>query len=897
MPTSELGEQQAGQLARLTERLQLATGAAAIGIWDWDIVEDRLAWDETMVRLYGLRPEQQPRDHRSWMSIVAEADRARIASRVQEALRSEHPCSEEFEIQWPDGSHHVLRAVMRVVRDADGRATRMLGVNCDVTAQRRAEQSAAASEVLLRQLIKHTPAAVAMFDREMRYIAVSDRWLTDYHLQGQDVVGRSHYEVFPDIPERWKEVHRRVLAGAAERCDEDPFPRADGTTEWVHWDVRPWMTGEGDIGGLTMFTQVITERKRAEERLQDSETRFRTLSETALVGIYIVQDGRLSYVNRSLHRIFGYEDGELIGADPMVVIHPDDRGRVAENLGLRLGGSVTSMEYEFRGIRKDGETVFVNVLGSAVELDGRSAILGNIMDVSDRKRSERELRESARRFRELAENIDEVFWVTDPLKTQLLYVSPAFERVWNRPTAHLGSWEEAWLAAVHPDDRERVRQAGLTKRNRGEYDETYRIQRPDGSLRWIRDRAYPLRGIDGEVYRVVGTASDITEQQDLEVQMRQAQKMEAIGLLAGGVAHDFNNMLAVILSYSLLLAEGLNPLDPMHDDVMEIKTAANRAARLTEQLLVFSRRKTLQPRMVDLNEVLASTEKMLRRLIGEDVEMRAVPYASSAPVFVDGGQIEQVLMNLAVNARDAMPAGGTLTIEIGRADLGEAEAARVGLAPGAHATIAVTDTGIGMDVATRTRIFEPFFTTKAAGKGTGLGLSTVFGIVQQSGGHVAVQSDVGKGSAFRIYLPLASDDCVPESGTRLDEDLRGSETILLVEDEDVVRKVARTILTKKGYQVLEATSAGDALILCEQHRGRIHLLLTDMVMPRMSGDQLAARLSSARPGLRVAYMSGYPEKGGATQRGRTPDAFLPKPFTPQTLLRCVREALTTGPRT
>src|SRR5580698_8272531 len=383
-----------------------------------------------------------------------------------------------------------------------------------------------------------------------------------------------------------------------------------------------------------------------------------------------------------------------------------------------------------------------------------------------------------------------------------------------------------------------------------------------------------------------------------EGQLRQSQKMEAIGSLAGGVAHDFNNLLSVILSYSELLALDLKHGDPMRADLEQINQAGLRASDLTRQLLAFSRRQVLQPRVVNLNDIFAGMEKMLHRVIGEDVELTFLPAPDLRRIMADPGQVEQVIMNLAVNSRDAMPRGGKLTIETAEIVLDARYAAdHVGVTPGPHIMFAVSDTGTGMDRATQARMFEPFFTTKEAGKGTGLGLATVFGIVRQSGGTIWVDSEQGRGTTFKLYFPQADHAAVAHSSSHPPDrrKMRGTETILLVEDEECVRTLARTILTKYGYKVLEAPGGGEALLLCELHATRIDLLLTDMVMPRMSGRQLAERLVALRPGLKVLYMSGYTDD--AIVRHGIQDstiAFIQKPITPDTLARKVRETLGWG---
>jgi two-component system cell cycle sensor histidine kinase/response regulator CckA len=378
-----------------------------------------------------------------------------------------------------------------------------------------------------------------------------------------------------------------------------------------------------------------------------------------------------------------------------------------------------------------------------------------------------------------------------------------------------------------------------------------------------------------------------------EEQLRHAQKMEAVGRLAGGIAHDFNNLLSVILSYGEMMSAELPKDDELHDDLSEIRRAAHRAADLTRQLLAFSRQQVLAPRVVDLNQVVTGMDKMVVRLIGEDVEVRTVAAPDLAPVMVDPGQIEQVLMNLVVNARDAMPDGGMLTIETRNVVLDEAYAEQHdGVKPGAHAMIAVTDTGVGMDKATLGRIFEPFFTTKGAGKGTGLGLSTAFGIVKQSGGHIWVYSEVGRGTTFKIYFPRATLDARHTTSTLPAASPRGHETVLLVEDEEQVRTLVRAILVRHGYSVLVADAGPSAMKLAESYAEPIHLLLTDLVMPKMNGRELAERLAPRRPEMKVLFMSGYTDdtvvRHGVLDSGV---AFLQKPITPDALARKVRDVL------
>jgi two-component system cell cycle sensor histidine kinase/response regulator CckA len=512
----------------------------------------------------------------------------------------------------------------------------------------------------------------------------------------------------------------------------------------------------------------------------------------------------------------------------------------------------------------------------------------------EHQRAEEQRRVAEERFRQLAENIQQVFWMTDARTRELLYVSPAYETIWGRPTQELYSLPHSWRDSIHPDDRARVTISAEIRQVAGQYDEVYRITRPDGSIRWIRDRAFPIRHAEGYIHRIVGTATDVTEQVHLQEQFLQAQKMESVGRLAGGIAHDFNNLLTVINGTADLVMANLDSIDPLRGELEQIRQAGDRAATLTGQLLALSRRQILQPEILNLSEVVDGLRGMLRRLIGEDIQLVFRLSAQLARVRVDPGQIEQVLLNLAVNAQDAMPDGGTLLIETHEVMLDAASAAaHPATMPGPHVMLAVSDTGIGMDEATRQRIFEPFFTTKDQGKGTGLGLSTVYGIVEQSNGTIWVYSEPGKGTTFKIYLPCL--DQAPQQAAARGETRTGThghETILLVEDEQAVRSLTKRILESAGYTVLQASCGSEALALLDQHRGPIDLLLTDVVMPGMNGRELATRIAGVRLRMKVLYTSGYTDDA-ILRHGVLDDTsrFISKPYTPVELTRRVRDVL------
>ena len=512
----------------------------------------------------------------------------------------------------------------------------------------------------------------------------------------------------------------------------------------------------------------------------------------------------------------------------------------------------------------------------------------------ERHASETALRQSEQRYRQLAENIKEAFIVIELPTFKVLYLSHMWEEIWGRPVEHAYEDSSLWLDAIHPDDRANVVDGQRAIQGGESFTSVFRVVRPDGSTRWARGRLFPVLNEKQEVYRMVGLIEDITEVRHTEEQLVQAQKMEAVGRLAGGIAHDFNNLLTVILGYSDFLAEDLGADHRSIASVNEIRTAAQSAERLTRQLLAFSRRQILQPQSLDLNDVLHRVDGLLRRVIGEDVALHMTLRTPLPRVNADPGQIEQVIMNLAVNARDAMPNGGRLTIETAAADLDEGYVARhTGAVVGPHVMVAVSDTGHGMDDATQKRLFEPFFTTKEAGKGTGLGLATAYGIVKQSQGSIWVYSEVGRGSTFKIYLPATSAGPSERRPERVPPGLLwGTETILVVEDQAEARSVIRETIHRRGYVVLEAANGAEALQISQNHVGPIHALVTDVVMPGMSGRRVAELLQSQRPNLRVIYMSGYTDDAivhhGVLEEGIS---FVQKPFTAIGLLQKIREAL------
>jgi PAS domain S-box-containing protein len=687
----------------------------------------------------------------------------------------------------------------------------------------------------------------------------------------------------------WSDVDARAIeqlttTGVAGLREKE-FIRKDGTRV-------PVLAGSAMLGGGTTecisFVLDLTERKEAERGRREAERRAQRMVESATVGMWTVgADGRTTFMNARMAEILGRDVTEAVTMPTTEFFFAEDRPAMAERLAKRRDGLAGPYEQRFR--RPDGAVGVLSMDSNPLyDAQGRyEGVLGIATDITERHRAEEAARASETRYRLMFDNSPLPKWMYDAETLRFLDVNDAAVRDY-------GYSREEFLGMMVTDIRppedvpvflEVLRQGrqpmSRASRHRNKSGEMMDVE--------ITRHIFMLGGRECGIV----VARNITERLRLEEQLRQSQKMEAVGRLAGGVAHDFNNVLSVILSYGEMLLSDMKPGEPMRPDIEEILKAGKRATDLTRQLLMFSRQQVLAPKVLDLNDLLASMDKMLQRILGADVDLVSLPTQPLGRVRADPSSVEQVIMNLVVNARDAMPTGGKLTMETANVVLDEAYAqAHFGVKPGPHVMLAVSDTGTGIEKSTLARIFEPFFTTKESGKGTGLGLSTVFGVVQQSGGSVWVYSEVGKGTTFKVYLPRVDAAVETVGETVPPTTLRGSETILLVEDDDQVRVVARGILQRSGYYVIEARNAGEALLHSEKHPSTIHLLLSDVVMPQMSGPELAKRLASARPDMRVLCMSGYTDDS-IVRHGvlEAQIAYLQKPITPEALTTRVREVL------
>jgi two-component system cell cycle sensor histidine kinase/response regulator CckA len=660
----------------------------------------------------------------------------------------------------------------------------------------------------------------------------------------------------------------------------------------IEYKVSPITQSDSGIEGAVLVFRDCSRRKHVEAALRERvllEERYRQIVNTAQEGIWTVDtDHKTTFVNPKMAAMLGYPVEEMIGVELFAFMNTEEKRIAVSSLQRHASTGGEELECTFR--RKDGSPAWTVVNWTPI-IDGTSrhaGVLAMVSDVSARKRKDEQARLQSAALNAAAD----AMLITDRAGT-ISWINPAFTDLTGYTVEEAIGKNPRALQKSGAHDPDFYRDMWNTILSGHVWRGEMTNRRKDGSVYPEHQSITPVKNLGGEISHFIAIKRDLTEERELQSQFLQAQKMEIVGRLAGGVAHDFNNLLTVINGTAEFGVMALKDNDPLRSDFQEIQQAGARAASLTRQLLAFSRRQIMQLGVLNLNPVVADMKGMLQRLIGEDIDLVVVPANDTGNVRADAGQIEQVVLNLAVNARDAMPQGGRVTIETRNVELDGAYAAlHPSVKPGPYVMLAVTDTGTGMDAATRARIFEPFFTTKGPGKGTGLGLATVYGIVNQSGGSVRVYSELGRGTTFKVYLPRVDEAASSTHSTEARPLARGTETVLIVEDEEALRHLAARILESAGYKVLTARTGAAALQLMKGQNGSVQVVFTDVVMPEMGGCELAARLAEAHPGVKVLFSSGYTDDA-VLRHGVIDNAahFIGKPYTRVTLTRAIRDLL------
>jgi two-component system cell cycle sensor histidine kinase/response regulator CckA len=771
-----------------------------------------------------------------------------------------------------------------------------------VEERERAEETLRHNWAFTQSIIENEPECVKILGPGGELKFMNRAGLAMIDADGIDaVLGRPVQQlVIPEHREAFGRLNERVFAGESGTLEFE-IVGLKGTRRWLETHAVPLRSADGRVESLLGITRDVTERKHTEQALRESEERYRTIVNTASEGIMVLDAQQvITFCNESMAAILGYDRSDLLGRPVTEFMHKDDHEEHSRQIALSSTGA--REQYERRFLRRDGSTAWF--LATVVLRRGKDGVFqgvfGMFMDITERKQNEEAIRErdfwvrESQRVSRLGSYILDIpsgAWTSSEILDDIFGIDGQYDRS-----------VQGWIDLVHPDDRERMTQhfAGvLAEKKRFMAD--YRIvRRRDQKELWVSGLGELVFDENGQPVKMLGTIQDITERkraeqqkEHLEQQLLQSQKIESVGRLAGGIAHDINNMLTPILGYAELLSYQIPADDSRREDLAEITGAANRVKDMTQQLLAFARKQTLDMRPLDANMVISRFGKMLRRTLRENILIKLSLAPSIGTVLADERQLEQVILNLAVNAQDAMPEGGVLMISTKDVVLDASFVeTRPGSFPGKHLLINVADTGMGMDGQTLARLFEPFFTTKESGRGTGLGLATVYGIIKQHKGYVEVQSELRQGATFSLYLPVTEDAVESVTTTEHAGLQRGAETVLVVEDQEQVLRLVSLMLRESGYHVLAALSGREALEKAVSFAGEIHLMISDVIMPDMNGKELFERIREIRKDIGILYMSGYPAEVISSQ-GMLDGGinFIRKPFRVHEFAMKVRQVL------
>ncbi len=791
-----------------------------------------------------------------------------------------------------DGRLVDVEATISPIQGSDGSLVGFLAIQRDITARRQAEAALRLERDRAQRYLDVADVMLVALDNHGRISMINRRGCAILEADERDLIGRDWIEtcVPPRLRDAMTEKFHNLLAGDLSLV-ENPVLTRSGKERIMGWRNTLLRDASGRVFGTLSSGEDITERREAERALRESQAQLQLISDNVLDLVSQIRlDGTYVYASPSYQVLLGYAPETLVGTSAFTLVHPDDRGRVRAVIDEAVRQRTTGRA-EFRSLRADGTYVWLESVGKLL-FDTSNVPNGAILstrDITERKRSEEERREYDRRLEIAVASADMAVFTQDGhLRYTWLHNPPLGIQARHA----VGKTDADLLPPSLAGQVTAIKQRAIETGERTRAEVTGDV---NGQPRYLDLIVEPLRNPAGKIEGLIGAALDTTARRQLETQLRQAQKLESIGSLAGGIAHDFNNLLTAIMGYADLALDGIAPDDPARRDIEEIIRAGRSAESLTRQLLIFSRKSIIQPVLLNLNDTVARLDNILRRLVGEHIEFDLQLGRGLGSVRMDAGQLDQVLMNLVVNARDAMPMGGQLTIWTGTRRLDDTFVrSHGGTAPGLFDFLSVTDTGTGMTPEVQAQVFDPFFTTKGPEKGTGLGLATVHGIAEQAGGYVDVESAPGQGTTFVVYLPRDG-GARPAAAAAAVGTTRpaGRERILFVEDNSGIRTMAARALGGYGYIVIAARNASDAIARVASEP--IDLLITDIVMPGRNGRELADELRTAQPGLKVIYTSGFTDDSALLQgirSGGTP--FLQKPYTLESLARIVRRVLDDG---
>ena len=848
---------------------------AHVGSWEIDMVANRVTWSDETYRIMGFEPQSQTASLELFQKHIHPDDVAHVMRAIEDAGRIGN-FEFSFRVVRPDGTIRYLldRGHATAV---DGVLLRVLGTTQDFTELRTAELAFGMAREQQTALLDNLPELVFLKDLDSRFIAVNEPLARVFGVSAKEMVGKTDFDFFPrEQAERYVADDNVALERGERMVIETQIKGLDGAPSWIETTTKPYRDASGEFGGIVGITRDVTVRHEAAEMLRASARHYQLLFDRNPLPMWVVDTETLRFltVNDAAVEHYGYDREQFLTMTLAEIQPKGDAPLLPSDLALqddlRYGGGIDTV-----------------VIADAITMNGLPARLVLARDVTQERVAVRALQESEARYRTLfVESLAGNYVST--VAGRLLACNPTFARMMgfdSPPDACVHSTTE-----YYADPLVRVAFLDLVRKQKRVEMHEDSLRRRDGSTLQILENVIGHFDAHGELTEIHGFVIDVTDRKRLEDELRHSQKLQAVGQLAGGIAHDFNNLLTAMKLHGEFVLDDMEESDPHRADILEMQLAADRATMLTKQLLAFSRKQLLNPKVMSANAVIEGMAPMVRRLIGEDVEVKIVLDPAAGCVLADAGQIEQVILNLAVNARDAMSHGGTFTVASGIMILDPARAGLADLPAGSYVSLTASDTGSGMSADVLAHIFEPFFTTKEQGKGTGLGLATVYGIVKQSGGHIWVNSVPGVGTSLEILLPRVNDS--PADVVARPAAPRGTETILVVEDDLAVQALTRRLLERQGYSVIVANNGNEALLCVAENGDAIALVITDVVMPSMGGGELAGYLAEMHPNLAVLFVSGYTDDV-IVRRGLldASASFLQKPFTAASLARAVRNTL------